>query len=56
MVLGQIELEPVTNIKGVGSETAEILKEMGIHHLRDLLMYFPFRYEDFRIKIWLKPP
>lgn len=56
MVLGQIELEPVTNIKGVGSETAEILKEMGIHHLRDLLMYFPFRYEDFRIKDLVETP
>lgn len=54
--LGQIEFEPVTNIKGVGAETAETLKELGIHHVQDLLMYFPFRYEDFRLKDIVETP
>lgn len=54
--LGQLELEPVTAIKGVGEETAEIMKEMGINNLQDLLMHFPYRYEDFRLKDLVETP
>ncbi len=55
-ILGQIELEPVTNIKGVGTETAELLNELGIYHIHDLIMYFPYRYEDFRLKDLAETP
>ena len=41
---------PVSDIKGVGKETTEALKEMGITTVSHLLEYLPYRYEDFRIK------
>ncbi|MGM0789034.1 MAG: ATP-dependent DNA helicase RecG [Bacillota bacterium] len=42
--------EPVTNIKGIGTETAEALADMNISTVGDLLEHFPFRYEDYRLK------
>ncbi|HHY74588.1 MAG TPA: ATP-dependent DNA helicase RecG [Bacillus bacterium] len=42
--------EEIINIKGIGEETASTLNEMGIHTIRELLQYFPYRYEDFRIR------
>lgn len=34
-------------LKGVGPQRAELLrKELGIHTVEDLLLYFPFRYID----------
>lgn len=36
----------ITGLKGVGPATEKKLRAMGIHTLRDLLYYFPFRYED----------
>lgn len=52
----QLELEAVTEIKGIGNETAQTLAELGIHTIHDLLMYFPYRHEDFRIKDLLETP
>lgn len=37
---------PVTVLKGVGNKTAEGLATLGINSIYDLLMYFPFRYND----------
>lgn len=42
--------QSVTNIKGIGEEIAENLSEMNIFSVRDLLEYFPFRYEDYRLR------
>ncbi|AZB42903.1 ATP-dependent DNA helicase RecG [Bacillus sp. FJAT-42376] len=42
--------EPVSVLKGVGEETASVFMEMGIHTIEDLLEYFPYRYEDYRLK------
>ncbi|WP_216828026.1 ATP-dependent DNA helicase RecG [Alkalihalobacterium elongatum] len=42
--------QPVTNIKGVGEETAKQLGNLGIYTIGDLLEYYPFRYEDYRIR------
>jgi ATP-dependent DNA helicase RecG len=42
--------QPVTQIKGIGEETSEALRDMGIETIEDLLMYFPFRYEDYEIR------
>lgn len=41
---------PVENIKGVGEETKEVLREMGILTVEDLLEYFPYRYEDYELR------
>jgi ATP-dependent DNA helicase RecG len=43
-------LDPITNLKGVGSETEEILNDVGIYTIYDLLEYFPYRYEDNSLK------
>jgi ATP-dependent DNA helicase RecG len=40
----------VTDIKGVGGETALQLTAMGIQSVGDLLEYVPYRYEDYRLK------
>ena len=37
-------------LKGIGEETAESLAEMKIHTVNDLLEYFPYRYEDYRLR------
>lgn len=42
--------ELVTSLKGVGSGTATALHELGIETLEDLVMTFPYRHEDFRLK------
>jgi ATP-dependent DNA helicase RecG len=36
----------VRMIKGVGPQRAELLAKRGIYTVEDLLLYFPFRYED----------
>ncbi|AST92091.1 ATP-dependent DNA helicase RecG [Sutcliffiella cohnii] len=41
---------PVTEIKGIGEETAIALSTMGISTVEDILLYFPYRYEDFRLR------
>ncbi|NIK14208.1 ATP-dependent DNA helicase RecG [Saccharococcus thermophilus] len=42
--------QPVTAIKGIGEETSEALKEMGITTIEQLLMHVPYRYEDYELK------
>ncbi|KAB2337734.1 ATP-dependent DNA helicase RecG [Cytobacillus depressus] len=49
-MLNQLKSLPVTAIKGIGEETAEALTEMNIRSVTDLLGYFPYRYEDYRLK------
>jgi ATP-dependent DNA helicase RecG len=44
------ELQSVNSIKGVGGETEKTLADMGILTLQDLVMTFPYRHEDFRLK------
>lgn len=41
---------PVSHIYGVGEERAKDLAGIGIHSIRDLLEYFPNRYEDYRVR------
>lgn len=38
---------PIQYLKGVGPKAAEKLKRLGIETVRDLLFYYPFRYDDF---------
>lgn len=42
--------QPVTAIKGIGEETSEALREMGITTIEELFMHIPYRYEDYEIK------
>lgn len=41
---------PVDQLPGVGPQKKEYLAELGIHSVEDLLRYFPFRYEDYRVQ------
>ncbi|MEO6457239.1 MAG: ATP-dependent DNA helicase RecG [Chloroflexia bacterium] len=38
---------PVTVLKGVQEATARLLKRLGMYTVRDALLFFPFRYDDF---------
>lgn len=42
--------QSVTVLKGIGEETTESLAEMKIFTVQDLLEYFPYRYEDYRLR------
>lgn len=42
--------QSILAIRGIGEETAESFAEMNIHTIKDLLEYFPYRYEDYRIR------
>ncbi|MFD2443485.1 ATP-dependent DNA helicase RecG [Bacillus sp. CGMCC 1.16607] len=42
--------QSVTAITGIGEETAESLTELNIYTVRDVLEYFPYRYEDYRLR------
>ena len=48
--------EPVSNLKGIGKETAEHLEKMDIHSVGDLIWTFPYRHEDFRLKDLTETP
>jgi ATP-dependent DNA helicase RecG len=41
---------PTIEVKGIGKQKAEDMKSLGIETIGDLIEYFPFRYEDYRIK------
>jgi len=47
---------PVTELKGVGKTAAENLEQMGVHTIEELIMTFPFRHEDFRLKDLAQTP
>ncbi|MEB3101227.1 ATP-dependent DNA helicase RecG [Ferviditalea candida] len=40
----------VKEVLGVGAQKAKDLQELGIRSVADLLEYYPFRYEDYRIR------
>lgn len=42
--------QPLSVLPGVGPKSAEKFARLGIETLQDLLLYFPFRYEDFQSK------
>ena len=45
--LAQLSVE---ELKGVGTESRMLLESIGVHTIDDLLNYFPYRYEDYRVK------
>ena len=42
--------QPLSVLSGIGPKSAEKYKKLGIETVEDLLLYFPFRYEDFKSK------
>ena len=42
--------EPVTDVKGIGEETAKSLEELNILSVSDLLEHLPYRYDDYRLR------
>lgn len=42
--------DSITNLSGVGPKRAAALADLGIRTINDLLLYFPFRYEDLSVK------
>jgi len=38
---------PITVLHGIGPRNAEVLARLGLHTLRDMLYYFPRRYDDY---------
>ncbi len=49
-ILNDVVQVPVTDVKGIGGETSELLHEMGIYTVSHLLEHFPYRYEDYAMK------
>lgn len=48
--------DAVTLLKGIGKVTGEQLETLGILSIEDLLMTFPFRHEDYRLKDLIETP
>lgn len=48
--MSEVLYRPVTMVKGVGEELAGELAGLGICTVKDMLEYFPYRYEDYRIR------
>ncbi|WP_347860628.1 ATP-dependent DNA helicase RecG [Salimicrobium sp. PL1-032A] len=42
--------QSVQQVKGVGENLASYLNDLSIYTIRDLLFYFPFRYDEFDVK------
>ncbi len=42
--------QAVTEVTGVGEETAKLLQGLRIYTVGDLLEHFPYRYEDYQLK------
>nr|WP_295971993.1 ATP-dependent DNA helicase RecG [uncultured Bacillus sp.] len=42
--------QSVTEVKGIGEEIAAVLADMKINTILELLEYFPYRYEDYRLR------
>lgn len=49
-------LQPITNLKGIGKETADNLAQIGILTIEDMIWMFPYRHEDFRLKDLAETP
>lgn len=43
-------LSPITVLKGIGPKSSEKFHQLGIYTIKDLFLYYPFRYEDFKSK------
>jgi ATP-dependent DNA helicase RecG len=48
--MADLDRIPIERIRGVGTRKAEELQTMGILTVAQLLDYFPFRYEDYKLR------
>ncbi|MCM3087386.1 ATP-dependent DNA helicase RecG [Bhargavaea ginsengi] len=48
--------EPVNSLKGIGKEAAKSLENLGVRTVGDLVMMFPYRHEDNRLKDLAETP
>ncbi|MET3575256.1 ATP-dependent DNA helicase RecG [Bhargavaea ullalensis] len=48
--------DPVDTLKGIGREAAKNLGELGIETVGDLVMHFPYRHDDNRLKDLAETP
>ena len=48
--LTRLDSIPLRRVKGVSAPKEQELHAFGIYHVEDLLNYFPFRYEDYRLR------
>ncbi|HLO12322.1 MAG TPA: ATP-dependent DNA helicase RecG [Pseudoneobacillus sp.] len=48
--MNQEIIKSIISISGIGEETAAALAELNILTIKDLLEYFPYRYEDYRLR------
>jgi ATP-dependent DNA helicase RecG len=44
---------PLSLLSRVGKQTEQALKKLGLETVHDLLLYFPFRYDDFSLKVMI---
>mgnify|MGYP002529729985 CR=1 FL=1 len=52
MIENMIRLDsPIADLKGFGPKSAEKFTKLDLHTVGDLLLYFPFRYENYTIII-----
>ena len=49
-MMGKLSEIAVNYVKGVGPQKAKFFQELGIYSVQDLIEYFPFRYEDYRLR------
>lgn len=42
--------DQIAALKGFGPKSAEKFQKLGLFTIEDLLLYYPFRYEDFKSK------
>ncbi|GAB2702206.1 ATP-dependent DNA helicase RecG [Paenibacillus thermoaerophilus] len=50
MAVPEASAVKVASLKGIGPQRAEDLRALGIETVEDLLLHFPFRYEDYRLR------
>ncbi|OIO51663.1 MAG: ATP-dependent DNA helicase RecG [Parcubacteria group bacterium CG1_02_58_44] len=43
--------DPISSLRGTNSKQRAVLEVMGLTTVRDLIFHFPFRYEDFSVRI-----
>lgn len=43
-------VQSISNVKGIGENRKQQLELLGIRTIEDLFLYFPYRYEDLRLK------
>lgn len=48
--MSELHLLPVRSVKSIGPQKAKELESFGIITVLDLLEYYPYRYEDYRIR------